>query len=489
MIKFTVAEALEKLKKKEITSVELTKAHIEQVEKTERLNNFVTKTFDQALKEAKLSDENIAAGKERKLEGIPMGIKDLFCTEGVRTTSCSKMLENFISPYESSVTANIKAQGIVSLGKMNMDDSAMGSLNDTSYFGQAINPWKAENDDSDRVPGGSSGGSASVVASFGAMAALGSDTGGSVRQPASFTGTVGVKPTYGRCSRYGMIAFASSLDQAGLFTRSVKDSAIILENMMGFDPKDSTSLDLPVPELVSAAYQSVKGMKIGVPMDLMEMEGVSDELRAIWNESIEKLKSEGMEVVNIKLPYMKYGLPAYYVIAPSEASSNLSRYDGVRYTHRVEKDNMSLDEMYELTRSEGFGTEVQRRIMIGTALLSSGFYDAYYSKAQKVRRLIFNDFASSFEQVDAILLPTSPTAALKVGQKFTNPVDVYMNDIFTIPASMAGLPCISVPAAMTKEGLPIGMQLITKTCDEYGLIRVAAALERATKISFVPKGF
>ena len=489
MINLTISEALKKLHAKEITSIELVEEYISQIEKTKNLNNFVTETFENAIQQAKHADENIARGKSRKLEGIPVAIKDLYCTKGVRTTACSKMLHNFIPAYESTVSSNVINHGAISLGKTNMDEFAMGSLNDTSYFGQAINPWKALDDNSDLVPGGSSGGSASAVSAFQSMAALGSDTGGSVRQPASFTGTVGVKPTYGRCSRYGMIAFASSLDQAGVFTRSVLDSALMLESMMGFDPKDSTSLNLPVPNLTKAATESVKGMKIGIPRDIMQLQGVSEEIKALWLESIEKLRSEGMEVIDISLPNAQYGLPTYYIIAPSEASSNLSRYDGVRYGHRTEKENLSLDEMYEITRSEGFGAEVKRRIMIGTALLSSGFYDSYYSKAQKMRRLIYNDFADAFDVVDAILMPTAPTAALKVGQKVTSPVEVYLNDIFTIPPSLAGLPCISVPAMLNSQGLPIGMQIITKSCDEYALIKVAAAFERATNISFVPRGF
>jgi aspartyl-tRNA(Asn)/glutamyl-tRNA(Gln) amidotransferase subunit A len=489
MIKLKISEALKALHAKEITSSELVAAHIAQIEKTQKLNNFITETFENAIAQAKIADQNIAAGNARKLEGIPVAVKDLYCTKGIRTTACSKILHNFVPPYESTVSSNIANHGAISLGKTNMDEFAMGSLNDTSYFGQSINPWKALNDDSDLVPGGSSGGSASAVAAFQAMAALGSDTGGSVRQPASFTGTVGVKPTYGRCSRYGMIAFASSLDQAGVFTRSVLDSALMLEAMMGFDLKDSTSLNLPVPNLSVAVTESVKGMKVGVPRDIMELEGVSEGIKLLWLESIQRLKDEGMEVVDITLPHAKYGLPTYYIIAPSEASANLSRYDGVRYGHRTDKENISLDEMYEFTRSEGFGDEVKRRIMIGTALLSSGFYDSYYAKAQKMRRLIYNDFADAFKKVDAILMPTAPTAALKVGQKVTNPVEVYLNDIFTIPPSLAGLPCISVPAALNAEGLPIGMQIITKSCDEYGLIKVSAAFERATNISFVPRGF
>ena len=488
LIKLTIVEALSGLSLKKFSSLELTDAHLKQMEKHKALNAYVLDTPEIARRLALESDARIASGEARKLDGIPVGVKDLFCTKGVRTTSCSKILHNFVPTYESTVSANIASHGTIMLGKTNMDDSAMGSSNMTSYFGNVISPWKGLAGE-DLTPGGSSGGSSAAVSAFMAMATLGSDTGGSVRQPAAFTGLVGVKPTYGRCSRYGMIAFASSLDQAGVLTRSVEDSALMLESMMGFDPKDSTSLNEPVPELRSAVKESVKGMKIGVPYDLMKQEGISEEIIKMWHDSIEILKSEGVEIIDISLPNAKYALPVYYVIAPAEASSNLSRYDGVRYGLRVEKEGMNLDEMYELTRSEGFGNEVKRRIMIGTYVLSSGFIDAYYTKAQKVRRLIANDFKNAFTKVDAILMPTAPTEAFALSVKQDNPVTMYLNDIFTIPSSLAGLPCMSVPAAMSKNNLPLGMQIITDKLGEYNMLKVAAAVEKNVNINFTPKGF
>jgi aspartyl-tRNA(Asn)/glutamyl-tRNA(Gln) amidotransferase subunit A len=487
LTKLKITEAIDLLKNKKISATELVSAHIDQMERHKNLNAYVLNTTEHALEAAKHSDTRIAKGDSRKLEGIPVGVKDLFCTKNIRTTSCSGILYNFVPPYESTVSKNIADNGTIMLGKTNMDDAAMGSSNTTSYFGNAISPWKGQ-DGADLVPGGSSGGSASAVASFMAMAALGSDTGGSVRQPAAFTGLVGVKPTYGRCSRYGMIAFASSLDQAGVLTRSVEDAALMLECMMGFDTKDSTCLNVPVPDLVSATRQSIKGLRIGVPTDLMEMEGIEKSVLDMWHNTAEILKSEGAEIVNITLPTAKYALPVYYVIAPAEASSNLSRYDGVRYGLRVEEENMSLDEMYEATRSAGFGAEVKRRIMIGTYVLSSGFKDAYYTKAQKVRRLMANDFNHSFDKVDTILLPTAPTTAFGINEKQDDPVAMYLNDIFTIPASLAGLPAMSLPAAMS-NGLPLGMQLVGKALDEYTMLRVASAIERGIKIDFTPRGF
>lgn len=488
LIKLTIAKALSGLSAKKFSSLELVEAHLNQMEKYKSLNAYVLDTPEIALQLAKESDNRIAKGEMRKLDGIPVGIKDLFCTKDVRSTSCSKILYNFVPTYESTVSANIASHGTIMLGKTNMDECAMGSSNMTSYFGNVISPWKGPNGE-DLTPGGSSGGSSAAVSAYMAMAALGSDTGGSVRQPAAFTGLVGVKPTYGRCSRYGMIAFASSLDQAGILTRSVEDSSLMLEAMMGFDPKDSTSINTPVPELRSATQASIKGMKIGVPYNLMKQEGISAEIIKMWNDSIEIAKSQGAEIIDISLPNAKYALPVYYVIAPAEASSNLSRYDGVRYGLRIEKEGMSLDEMYALTRSEGFGAEVKRRIMIGTYVLSSGFIDAYYTQAQKVRRLIANDFKSAFTKVEAILLPTAPTEAFALDVKQDNPVTMYLNDIFTIPSSLAGLPCMSVPAAMSKNNLPLGMQIITNTLDEYNMIKLAAAIESSVNIDFTPKGF
>ncbi|ABV73104.1 aspartyl/glutamyl-tRNA amidotransferase subunit A [Rickettsia canadensis str. McKiel] len=488
--KLTLADSIKGLKNKDFTSTELVNAHIQQIEKHKNLNAYVTKTFDLALKGAQIADQNYAQNKARTLEGIPFAAKDLFCTKGIRTTACSNILKNFIPNYESSVTQNIFNNGGVMLGKTNMDEFAMGAANITSCFGNVINPWKANNDNSDLVPGGSSGGSAASVSGFMASAALGSDTGGSVRQPASFTGLVGFKPTYGRCSRYGMVSFASSLDQAGIFTRSVLDSAIMLEAMMGFDEKDSTSLKAEVPQLQSAIGSSVKNMKIGVPLSLGEGSIIEPDVMKMWQDTIELLKNAGTEIVDITLPYAKYGVAVYYVIAPAEASSNLSRYDGVRYGLRVERENMTLDEMYEMTRSAGFGEEVKRRIMIGTYVLSSSCMDAYYLKAQKVRSLVANDFNNAFTKVDTILLPAAPSEAFKIGEKQNDPTIMYLNDLFTIPASLAGLPCVSVPAGLSARGLPLGMQIIGKQLDEYNVLKVASTIESGVKhIKFEPKGF
>ncbi|AFC69331.1 aspartyl/glutamyl-tRNA amidotransferase subunit A [Rickettsia amblyommatis] len=488
--KLTVADSIKGLKNKDFTSTELIGAYIKQIEKHRNLNAYVTETFDLALKQAEAADQNYAQNHARTLEGIPFAAKDLFCTKGIRTTACSNILKNFIPNYESSVTQNIFDKGGVMLGKTNMDEFAMGSANITSCFGNVISPWKANDDNADLVPGGSSGGSAAAVSGFMASAALGSDTGGSVRQPASFTGLVGFKPTYGRCSRYGMISFASSLDQAGIFTRSVLDSSIILEVMMGFDEKDSTSIKAEVPELQSAIGSSMKNMKIGVPLSLGEGSIIEPDIMKMWQDTIELLKNAGAEIVDITLPHAKYGVAVYYVIAPAEASSNLSRYDGVRYGLRVERENMTLDEMYEMTRSAGFGEEVKRRIMIGTYVLSSSGMDTYYLKAQKVRRLVANDFNNAFAKVDAILLPAAPTAAFKIGEKQNDPTMMYLNDLFTIPASLAGLPCASVPARLSARGLPLGMQIIGKQLDEYNVLKVASTIESGVKhIKFEPKGF
>lgn len=487
LVKLKITEALELLKKKEISATDLTKAHIAQMEKHRNLNAFITETTDLALEQAAISDDKIAKNQARKLEGIPVAMKDLFCTKNIKTTAGSKMLEDFVPEYESTVSSNIANAGTIHLGKTNMDEFAMGSANVTSHFGDCLSPWQNESGEN-LVPGGSSGGAASAVSSFMSMAATGSDTGGSVRQPAAFTGTVGVKPTYGRCSRYGMVAFASSLDQAGIFTRSVEDAALMLEVMMGFDPSDSTSIDAPVPELRSAAKDSIRGMKIGIPRDMMEMEGISSAIIKMWEDSIEMVKSEGAEIVDVTLPMAKYALPTYYVIAPAEASSNLSRYDGVKYGHRAEGEFDSLNEMYEKTRSEGFGPEVKRRILIGTHVLSSGFQDAYYRKAQKIRRLMSNNFKDAFEKVDSILLPSAPSEAFGFNENQDDPVQMYLNDLFTIPASLAGLPAMSVPAAMTK-GLPLGMQIVGRALDEYTILRIASSIERCTKLNFTPKGY
>ncbi|MDG1436278.1 MAG: Asp-tRNA(Asn)/Glu-tRNA(Gln) amidotransferase subunit GatA [Rickettsiaceae bacterium] len=490
LIKLSIIDALNGLKSKKFTAIELIEEQIKQAEKVSNLNCYITDTFDLARELAKQSDKNYQNGTARKLEGIPVAVKDLFCTNGVKTTAGSKMLANFVPTYESTVSNNILDCGSIMIGKANMDEFAMGSSNMTSYFGNVISPWKANDSNNDLVPGGSSGGSAAAVSSFAAMAALGSDTGGSIRQPAAFTGIFGIKPTYGRCSRWGMVAFASSLDQAGVFTRSTADSALMLEAMMGFDENDSTSLNQPIPELVSACSKSVKGMKVGIPRDLMNLEGVSDEILKMWKDSIEMMKAEGAEIVDITLPHAKHALSVYYIIGPAEASSNLSRYDGVRFGHRTDKTGLSLEEMYIHTRSEGFGEEVKRRIMIGTYVLSSSHMDAYYLKAQKMRRLISNDFKEAYTKADVILLPSTPTAAFGIEETQDDPLSMYINDIFTIPASLAGLPCSSVPAALSSKGLPLGMQLVAPALDEYNVLRASAVIERAVaNIDFTPRGF
>jgi len=489
LTRLTIANALAGLKKKEFSCQELTNAHLTEMTKHRDLNAYITETSDIAIRQAKTADQNYSDNRARALEGIPIAVKDLFCTKGVLTTAGSKMLSNFVPTYESTISQKVSDHGTIMLGKTNMDEFAMGSANITSYFGNVTNPWKANDDSAPLVPGGSSGGSAAAVSSFLAMAALGSDTGGSVRQPASFTGLFGFKPTYGRCSRYGMVAFASSLDQAGIFTRNVLDSAFMLEAMMGFDPKDSTSIDEPVPELQSACGSSIKNMRIGVPFDIIQQNNIAPEIIKMWHDTIEILKGEGVEIIDISLPHAKYAIAAYYVIAPAEASSNLARYDGVRYGLRVEKENMTIDEMYAMTRSAGFGAEVKRRIMIGTYVLSSSFMDAYYHKAQKIRRLIANDFNEAFTKTDVILLPSAPSEAFKIGEKQDDPVTMYLNDLFTIPASLAGLPCASVPAALSSRGLPLGMQVIGKHLDEYNILKVSSAIERNCKHNnFIAKG-
>lgn len=491
IVKLTIAQALKALKNKDFSATELTEEHLKTMVKHKNLNAYITETPDLALEQAKLSDKNYQSNSIRPLEGIPIAIKDLFCTNQVLTTNGSKMLSNFVPTYESTVSQKVKDSGTIMLGKTNMDEFAMGSANITSYFGNVVSPWKATDEpDVDLVPGGSSGGSAAAVSGFLAMAALGSDTGGSIRQPASYTGLVGFKPTYGRCSRFGMIAYASSLDQAGLFTRSVEDNALLLQTIMGYDEKDSTSLNIEVPELTSAPTCNVKNMKIGVPFNIMQHDGIQEDIIKMWSNTIDILKSEGVEIVDISLPHFKYALAAYYVISPAEASSNLARYDGVRYGFRAESEGMSVDEMYEQTRSIGFGAEVKRRIMIGTYVLSSSLMDAYYLKAQKIRRLIFDDFNNAFKKVDLVLLPSTPSEAFRLGEKQDNPITMYLNDLLTIPANLAGLPCCSVPAALSSRGLPLGMQIIGRSLDEYNTLRVAGAIERAAKdINFIPRGF
>jgi aspartyl-tRNA(Asn)/glutamyl-tRNA(Gln) amidotransferase subunit A len=482
----TIAEALLGLKKKEFSSVELTEAHLKQMAATKPLNAYITETPEHARTLAAAADARYQRGEALPLDGIPVGVKDLFSTVGVKTTAGACMLENYTPIFESTVSAKFAAAGTVMLGKTNMDEFAMGSSNITSHFGSVINPWKANGDTRDLVPGGSSGGSAAAVAAGSAMATLGSDTGGSVRQPAVFCGIVGIKPTYGRCSRYGMVAFASSLDQAGLFTRTVADSALTLQSIMGHDPKDSTCANQPVPDLTAMLTKGVKGMRIGIPKEYRHS-STDPEIIALWEKAAKWLSEQGAEIVDVSLPHTDYALATYYIIAPAEASSNLARYDGVRFGHRAPDEGVSLDEFYSITRAEGFGKEVKRRIMIGTYVLSSGYYDAYYRKAQCVRTLICNDFHQAFERVDALLTPATPSAAFALGEKMDDPVQMYLNDLFTIPASIAGLPAMALPLALSAKGLPIGLQLITKQYDEAGLFQVASALEIAAGFSTIPR--
>jgi len=476
----TIAEARAKLAAKEIKAVELTDAYISAIEAANgALNAYVAVTPDIARDMAKASDARIADGKAGVLEGIPLGVKDLFATKGVHTQACSHILDGFKPEYESTVTTNLWNAGAVMLGKLNMDEFAMGSSNESSYYGPAVNPWKAAGSDDKLVPGGSSGGSAAAVAAHLCAGATATDTGGSIRQPAAFTGTVGIKPTYGRCSRWGIVAFASSLDQAGPIARDVRDAAILLKSMASTDAKDTTSVDLPVPDYEKAIGGSVKGMKIGIPREY-RIEGMSEEILALWQQGIAWLKEAGAEIVDISLPHTKYALPAYYIVAPAEASSNLARYDGVRYGLRV--DGKDIADMYEKTRAAGFGKEVQRRIMIGAYVLSAGYYDAYYLKAQKVRTLIKRDFELAFEAgVDAILTPITPSSAFAIGAKelAADPVKMYQQDVFSITLNMAGLPGISVPAGLDSKGLPLGLQVIGKPFEEETLFKTAHVIEQA----------
>ena len=483
--KFTLAEARDKLRAKEITSVELTQACLTAATEGKALNAFVHDTPDLALEQARHADATLAKGDAPSMCGLPIGIKDLFCTKGVPSQAASRILDGFKPEYESTVSQNLFDAGAVMLGKLNMDEFAMGSSNETSVYGNVINPWKV--DDRNLTPGGSSGGSAAAVAADLCLAATGTDTGGSIRQPAAFTGIVGIKPTYGRCSRWGVVAFASSLDQAGPMTKTVRDAAIMLEAMCGHDAKDSTSVDLAVPDFEAALEGDIKGKTIGIPKEY-RMDGVPDEIEALWVEGTKMLKDAGAKIVDITLPHTKYALPAYYVIAPAEASSNLARYDGVRYGHRAKlAQGDGITEMYEKTRAEGFGHEVQRRIMIGTYVLSAGFYDAYYNRARRVRTLIKKDFEDVFAQgVDAILTPATPSSAFGLGEmKDADPVQMYLNDVFTVTVNLAGLPGISVPAGLDKQGLPLGLQLIGKPFEEGELLQFAHTLERAA--GFVAK--
>ena len=474
----TLADAREGLAQKSFTALELTDAHLAAMEKARVLNAYVLETPEQARAQAKAADATIAKGDAGPLAGIPLGVKDLFATTGVRATACSKIIGNFIPPYESTVTSQLWRDGAVMLGKLNCDEFAMGSSNETSAFGPVLNPWRREGSDDNLVPGGSSGGSASAVAANLCLGATGTDTGGSIRQPAAFTGIVGIKPTYGRCSRWGIVAFASSLDQAGPFARTVCDTAILMRSMAGHDPKDTTSVDRPVPDYEAAIGKSVKGMKIGIPKEY-RLDGMSGEIDKLWAQGADWLKAAGAELVEVSLPHTKYALPAYYVVAPAEASSNLARYDGVRYGARVNGKN--IVEMYENTRAEGFGAEVRRRIMIGTYVLSAGYYDAYYLRAQKVRTLIKKDFEEVFAKgVHAILTPATPSAAFGVGEKGNaDPIEMYLNDIFTVTVNMAGLPGIAVPAGADGQGLPLGLQLIGRPFEEETLFSLGEVIEQA----------
>ncbi len=481
----TIAEAQAGLRDKRFSAEELALAHLHAIETLNpRLNAYLSVGHAQAVEQARAADRALAEGDTRPLLGIPLAIKDLFCTLGVRTTAGSKMLMPFIPPYESTVTANLLRDGAVFLGKANMDEFAMGSSNMTSHFGPVENPWKRRRDESAvLVPGGSSGGSAAAVAARRAMGATGTDTGGSIRQPASFCGLVGVKPTYGRCSRWGVIAFASSLDHPGPFARTVRDTAILLNSMAGHDPKDSTSADVAVPDFEKACERSVKGLRIGVPREYRS-DGMPGEIEALWQQGIAWLKAAGAEIVDVSLPHTKYGLGTYYIVAPAEASSNLARYDGVRFGRR--ENGEDLRDLYERTRAEGFGPEVRRRIMIGTYVLSAGYYDAFYLRAQKVRALILRDFDEAFQRVDALLTPTAPSAAFALGEKMDDPIKMYLNDVFTVPANLAGVPAASVPAGLDSNGLPLGLQVITRSFDEETMFAVSAALERAAGFSALP---
>jgi aspartyl-tRNA(Asn)/glutamyl-tRNA(Gln) amidotransferase subunit A len=475
---FTLAQARDALRRKEFSATELTDAHLAAIEQARALNACVLETPDRARDMARAADARLVKGEGGPLEGLPLGIKDLFCTEGVRTTACAHILENFVPTYESTVTANLWRDGAVLLGKLNNDEFAMGSSTENSYFGPAVSPWRRRGADAKLVPGGSSGGSAAAVAANLCVGATGTDTGGSIRQPAAFCGIVGIKPTYGRCSRWGIVAFASSLDQAGPFARTVSDCAILLRSMAGHDPRDTTCADLPVPDYEKAVGASVKAMRIGIPKEY-RVPGMAAEIEALWEQGAEWLKDAGAEIVDVSLPHTKYALPAYYIVALAEASSNLARYDGVRYGLRVP--GRDIIEMYEKTRAAGFGKEVRRRVMIGTYVLSAGYYDAYYLRAQKVRTLIKRDFDQCFAQgIDAILTPTTPSAAFAIGEKGrVDPIEMYLNDVFTVTVNMAGLPGISVPSGLDANGLPLGLQLIGRPFEEETLFALGAFIEQA----------
>ncbi|MEM9168331.1 MAG: Asp-tRNA(Asn)/Glu-tRNA(Gln) amidotransferase subunit GatA [Pseudomonadota bacterium] len=480
----TLAGLRDALKSKEASAVEATQAYLDRIDAAGALNAFITVTADKARAMAEASDKRIAAGEAGPLEGVPLAIKDLFCTQGVRTTAASKILEGFTPDYEATVTANLWRDGAVMLGKTNLDEFAMGSSNETSYFGPVVSPWRRAGSDAKLTPGGSSGGSSAATAARLCAGATGTDTGGSIRQPAALTGTVGVKPTYGRCSRWGTVAFASSLDQAGPVARTVRDAAAMLRSMAGPDAKDSTCVDRPVPDYEAAIGRSVKGLKIGVPKEY-RIDGMPDEIETLWSAGVDWLRAAGCEIVDISLPLTKYALPVYYIVAPAEASSNLARYDGVRYGHRAGEYG-DVTSMYEKTRAEGFGAEVRRRVMIGAYVLSAGYYDAYYLRAQKVRKLIADEFVKAFADVDLILTPSAPSAAFALGERSDDPVSMYLNDVFTVTGNLAGLPGGSVPAGLDADGLPLGLQLLARPFDEETLFTGLYALEDAAGFSARP---
>ena len=484
--KLTISEARDRLRSKEISSVELTNSCLAEIDAADPLGAFVHKTPELALAQAENADERLSQGNAPDMCGIPLGIKDLFCTKGVESQAASRILEGFKPEYESTVSQNLLDNGTVMLGKLNMDEFAMGSSNETSVYGDVINPWKI--DERNLTPGGSSGGSAAAVAADLCLAATGTDTGGSIRQPAAFTGIVGIKPTYGRCSRWGVIAFASSLDQAGPMTKTVRDGAIMLEAMAGHDPKDSTSASLPVPNFEAMLTGNIKGKRIGIPKEY-RLEGMPSEIEKLWSDGTEMLRLAGAKIEDVSLPHTKYALPAYYVIAPAEASSNLARYDGVRYGRRAAlSSGDGINEMYERTRAEGFGSEVKRRVMIGTYVLSAGFYDAYYNRARRVRALIKEDFDKVFSTgIDAILTPTTPSAAFGLGEMSdADPVQMYLNDVFTVTVNLAGLPGVSVPTGFDKSGLPLGLQVIGRPWEEADMLNIAYSLEQSADFSAKP---
>jgi aspartyl-tRNA(Asn)/glutamyl-tRNA(Gln) amidotransferase subunit A len=493
LTRLTLAQARDKLAAREISAVELNQSFIDAVARAKSLNAFIVETPEKALAQAKASDEKIARGEARPLEGIPLGIKDLYATEGVQTTAASHILEGFVPPYESGVTANLWRDGATMLGKLNLDEFAMGSSNETSFFGPVVSPWRrlgadGRISDAKIVPGGSSGGSAAAVAARLCLGATATDTGGSIRQPAAFTGTVGIKPTYGRCSRWGVVAFASSLDQAGPIAKTVRDAAILLRSMAGHDPRDTTSVDVPVPDYEKAVGASIKGKVIGIPREY-RLDGLSEEIAALWEQGIAWLREAGAEIREISLPHTRHALPAYYIVAPAEASSNLARYDGVRYgLRRTGKD---ISDLYEKTRAEGFGKEVRRRILIGTYVLSAGYYDAYYLRAQKIRTLIKRDFDLAYASgVDAILTPATPSPAFALGEKGSaDPVEMYLNDVFTVTVNMAGLPGLVVPGGLSADGLPLGLQLIGRPFEEEALFSLGHALERAAPAIGLPESW